>query len=165
MPLPEDTSRSSVTAPLPVKPGGGPLRLRGQCVQPKRPMTTGVRSMPRNRFRVPELEPRRRGKLWRRLLIGLVLLIVIVYGAGVVIFSNIYYPGTTIAGADVSLVNAGSAEARIRSAVNRYTLTIEGSGFSWQYAPENGRRAHLSLRCCRGRSRAERALQVAHHAL
>ena len=136
MPLPEDTSRSSVTAPLPVKPGGGHFASKDNTSS--RTTNDDGRSVNAPKpVRVPELEPRRRGKLLRRLLIGLVLLIVIVYGAGVVIFSNIYYPGTTIAGADVSLVNAGSAEARIRSAVNRYTLTIEGSGFSWQYAPEN----------------------------
>ena len=136
MPLPEDTSRSSVTAPLPVKPGGGHFASEDNASS--RTTNDDGRSVNAPKpVRVPELEPRRLGKLWRRLLIGLVLLIVIVYGAGVVIFSNIYYPGTTIAGADVSLVNAGSAEARIRSAVNRYTLTIEGSGFSWQYAPEN----------------------------
>ncbi|WP_186365717.1 L,D-transpeptidase family protein [Enorma burkinafasonensis] len=132
MPLPEDQARSSVTAPLPIKPAGG--HFAGSEKKPEDDRRGDAGKKPDGD---PERKPRRRGRLVRRLLLGIVLLVGIAYGAGVAVFSNIYYPGTTIAGADVSLVDSGSAAARIRSSVNRYTLTVEGAGFSWQYAPED----------------------------
>lgn len=81
-------------------------------------------------------KPRRRRAAIIALIVAAVLLLA-VYIGGVVIFSHIYYPGTMIAGADVSLVDAGSAAARIRSAMNHYSLTIEGSDFTWKFQPEN----------------------------
>ena len=66
----------------------------------------------------------------------IVALIAIAYAAGVVAFWNIYYPGTTIAGADVSLCTAPAAAERIRSASPTYALSVEGGGFTWEYAPE-----------------------------
>lgn len=66
-----------------------------------------------------------------------VALVAIVYIAGAIAFSTIFYPGTTIAGADVSCVDAGSAAAKIRSSVSRYSLTVDGSGFTWTYEPDD----------------------------
>lgn len=82
-------------------------------------------------------KPHRRGRGCLIALIVIVVLIAAAYAGGVAVFSTIYYPGTTIAGTDVSLVDAGSAATRIRSSMNRFTLTVEGSGFSWQYQPES----------------------------
>ena len=64
-------------------------------------------------------------------------IVLVAYIAGVVAFSNIYYPGTTLVGTDVSFLTADDAAAQVHEASSGYTLTIEGSGFSWQYTPEN----------------------------
>lgn len=64
--------------------------------------------------------------------------LVVGYIAGAVAFSNIYYPGTSIAGVDVSLTGAGEAADRIEASVGAYTLKVSGLGFDWTYEPEAG---------------------------
>lgn len=64
-------------------------------------------------------------------------LVAIVYIVGVVAFSQVAYPNTTIAGVDVSLSNASSAATKINSAWKHYKLTVSGDDFSWTYRPES----------------------------
>ena len=66
-------------------------------------------------------------------------LIAIVYIVGVVAFSQIAYPNTTIAGVDVSFSNASSAATRVNSALKHYKLAVSGDDFSWTYQPESGK--------------------------
>lgn len=64
--------------------------------------------------------------------------IIAVYAAGVVTFSNLYYPNTTVAGVDVSLSTADKASNAIESALKDYELTVEGCGIDWTYKPAAG---------------------------
>ena len=64
-------------------------------------------------------------------------LVAIVYIVGVVAFSQVAYPNTTIAGVDVSLSNASSAATKVNSAWKHYKLTVSGDDFSWTYQPES----------------------------
>lgn len=54
---------------------------------------------------------------------------------GVVAFSQVAYPNTTIAGVDVSFSNASSAATKVNSAWKHYKLTVTGDDFSWTYQP------------------------------
>ena len=64
-------------------------------------------------------------------------LVAIVYIVGVVAFSQIAYPNTTIAGVDISFSNASSAATKVNSAWKHYKLTVSGDDFSWTYQPES----------------------------
>ena len=64
-------------------------------------------------------------------------LIVVVYIVGVVAFSQVAYPNTTIAGVDVSFSNASSAATKVNSAWKHYKLTVAGDDFNWTYQPES----------------------------
>lgn len=64
-------------------------------------------------------------------------LVAIVYIVGIVAFSQVAYPNTTIAGVDVSLSNASSAATKVSSAWKHYKLTVAGDDFSWTYQPES----------------------------
>lgn len=64
-------------------------------------------------------------------------LVAIVYIVGVVAFSQVAYPNTTIAGVDVSFSNASSAATKVNSAWKHYKLTVAGDDFSWTYQPES----------------------------
>lgn len=70
------------------------------------------------------------------LTVGLVL-IVAAYGVGVYVFSTRFYPGTKIAGVDVSLLQQDDAAVRVQSAAKSYSLTISGNDFSWTYKPSD----------------------------
>lgn len=61
--------------------------------------------------------------------------IAVVYVAGVVAFSNLYYPNTTIAGVDVSLSSASAAADKIESSISNYSLNVTGCGLDWTYSP------------------------------
>lgn len=64
--------------------------------------------------------------------------VALAYVAGVVAFSNICYPGTNVAGADISLMGAGAAAEAIERSVDGYELEVSGLGFKAVYAPEPG---------------------------
>ena len=64
-------------------------------------------------------------------------LVAIVYIVGVVAFSQVAYPNTTIAGVDISFSNAPSAATKVNSAWKHYKLTVSGEDFSWTYQPES----------------------------
>lgn len=142
---PSDFSSSSdsdktIVSPLPAAPSAdaraGRTEVRrtqpgSHFAAPQKPKASSRKGRrdertPRNRRRVPLI-----------VLGVIVALLVITYAGGAIIFSNVFYPGATIAGADVSLIGPGSAATRIRSSMNRYSLTIEGSGFSWTYEPKS----------------------------
>ena len=65
------------------------------------------------------------------------VLIIAVYIAGVVAFSQICYPHTHIADVDVSLMDRPTASSRIQASAKNYRLSVEGDGFTWNYEPEN----------------------------
>ena len=68
------------------------------------------------------------------LAIGLSLLVA-GYGAGAYIFANRYYPGTQIAGIDVSWLPQADAATRLQKAASSYSLTVTGNDFAWTYKP------------------------------
>ena len=64
-------------------------------------------------------------------------LVAIVYIVGIVAFSQVAYPNTTIAGVDISFSNASSAATKVNSAWKHYKLTVSGDDFSWTYQPKS----------------------------
>ena len=80
---------------------------------------------------------RRRGRAPLIVLGVLAVLVIAVYAAGVVAFSQICYPNTQIADTDVSLMDRPTAAGRIQVSAKNYRLSVEGDGFSWNYEPEN----------------------------
>ena len=64
--------------------------------------------------------------------------IAIAYAGGVAAFSNICYPGTRIAGADVSLMGAADAASAVERALDGYKLDVTGLGFDASWTPEDG---------------------------
>ena len=81
-------------------------------------------------------KPRRKHTVPLIIAIVIVALAVVAYAAGAIVFSNIYYPGTVIAGTDVSLCTASDAAERLRTASPAYTFEVTGEDFAWSYAPE-----------------------------
>ena len=80
-------------------------------------------------------KPRRKRRAPKvALAIGLTLLVA-GYGAGAYVFANRYYPGTQIAGIDVSWLQQSDAATRLRKAASSYSLTVTGNDFSWTYKP------------------------------
>lgn len=65
----------------------------------------------------------------------IVALLAVVYAGGVVAFSNLCYPRTSIADIDVSWKSRADAVSQVKTAVKDYTLTVEGDGFSWTFTP------------------------------
>lgn len=100
-------------------------------MRPSSPHARSRRSRPR--AQVPE-----NNKSGKKTTLFVVLgLIVIVYIVGVVAFSQVAYPNTTVAGVDVSFSNASSAATKVNSAWKHYKLTVTGDDFSWTYQPES----------------------------
>ena len=80
---------------------------------------------------------RRRGRAPLIVLGVFVVLVVAVYAAGAVAFSQICYPHTHIADTDVSLMDRATAAQRVRTSAKSYRLAVMGDGFTWNYEPEN----------------------------
>ena len=87
-----------------------------------------------NAAQIPNSSKKLGGKTTLFVVLGLVA---IVYIVGVVAFSQVAYPNTTIAGVDVSFSNASSAATKVNSAWKHYKLTVSGDDFSWTYQPES----------------------------
>ena len=67
-----------------------------------------------------------------------VVLLAAVYAGEVVAFAQVYYPGTTIMGVDVSLADQESAAADLSAATSGYALTVStDDGFEWVYGDED----------------------------
>ena len=81
-------------------------------------------------------KPRRKHNVPLIIAIVIVALAAVAYAAGTIVFSNIYYPGTVIAGTDVSLCTASGAAERLRAASPAYSFELTGEDFAWSYAPE-----------------------------
>ena len=56
----------------------------------------------------------------------------LVYVAGIIVFSNWYYPGTTIGSIDASMKSTGDVKDELLSAVNGYKVRIVGDGFDYE---------------------------------
>ena len=67
-------------------------------------------------FAPADAAPRRKRNNTRSSVIIILAILAVAYVAGAVTFSFIYYPGTSIAGTDVSLSTASDAAERIRDA-------------------------------------------------
>ena len=65
-------------------------------------------------------------------------IVVVAYAGGVIAFSNICYPRTSIAGVDVGLMDRKTTASRVSSASQSYALKVSGQGFDWTYKPEVG---------------------------
>ena len=152
IPDPQQPSRHTggVQSPRPIAPSHGqqrgaanasqrPNQQRQQRQQrqangntPKQPPTHGRGD------RGPARKPTGNNKSGKKTTLFVLLgLIVIVYIVGVVAFSQVAYPNTTIAGVDVSFSNASSAATKVNSAWKHYKLTVTGDDFSWTYQPES----------------------------
>ena len=86
-------------------------------------------------------QPRKRRSPLRVALIVLavlVALLAIAYGAGVAVFSNVYYPNTTIMGVDVSLRTASAAASDLSAKASRYSLTLSADDFEWEFTASEG---------------------------
>lgn len=84
--------------------------------------------------------PQRAKRSGRGPLIALIIIVVILgaaYAGGAYGFSRYFYPNTTVAGVDLSLVDADTAVERLSSQTDRYRLTVQGHGFSWEFTPED----------------------------
>ena len=88
-------------------------------------------------FAPADTAPRRKRNIPAIVAIVILAILAVAYVAGAVTFSFIYYPGTSIAGTDVSLSTASDAAERIRDARPVYELHVEGDGLTWDYAPGN----------------------------
>ena len=82
-----------------------------------------------------EPKNRKRGKIAAAIVGGIV---VVGYIAGIIAFSNIYYPNTSIAGVDVSLATANTAAERIESSLANYSMHLTGCGMDWTFTPAKG---------------------------
>lgn len=82
-----------------------------------------------------EPKNRKHGKIAAAIVGGVV---VVAYIAGVIAFSNIYYPNTSIAGVDVSLATANTAAERIESSLANYSMHLTGCGMDWTFTPAKG---------------------------
>ena len=86
------------------------------------------------------MSARRRRNRGRAPLIALGILlglVVAVYAAGTVAFSQICYPNTHVADVDVSLMNLETAASRVQTAAKSYRLSVTGDGFEWTFQPES----------------------------
>lgn len=98
----------------------------GNHFAPKDSASQDGNEKPRSKKRAPKVA----------LAIGIALLAA-GYGAGAYVFANRYYPGTQIAGVDVSWLQQADAASRLQKAAMSYSLTITGNDFSWTYRPVN----------------------------
>lgn len=91
--------------------------------------------------RTSEQAPHSKGRAGKRVLIAVIVLIIALYVGGIAAFTFLFYPNTSIAGVDVSLLTAAAAEEKLDGAVDGYTLTVDDAdlGFSWTFEPEGGR--------------------------
>ncbi|MDY2776934.1 MAG: L,D-transpeptidase family protein [Collinsella sp.] len=90
--------------------------------------------------RAPKEPDEGKGGAGKRALIAggiLAALVVAAWGVGAFAFSRIYYPGTHIAGVDISLMNEETAVGRVEAAAQNYKLTITGTDFSFTYSPDS----------------------------
>jgi hypothetical protein len=57
--------------------------------------------------------------------------LLLAYVIGIVIFSNLFYPGTSIGSIDASMKSNADVKQELESAVSNYKLTVSGDGFSY----------------------------------
>ena len=67
-------------------------------------------------------------------LLILLLVVAVVYAAGGLYFANRFYPNTYIGAVDVSFMTVEEAQAAVEDAVDDYTLSLSGQGFSLSVA-------------------------------
>lgn len=125
----------TITGPNPLEPAtsksGSPTRQAGK--------TSGSHFAPKSADDNGSEKPvprKRKGVKIAAAICGLSL--VAVYGAGAYLFSQRYYPGTSVAGVDISLMDQASAMSHIENAARTYSLTISGHDFSWTFSPNDG---------------------------
>lgn len=118
-PLDSASSRPSGSGPKSSKKAGSHFAPKNQEIN------TGEDG-PRRKSRAPKVA----------LAVGLGLLAAL-YGTGVYVFANRYYPGTTIAGVDVSWLEQPEAASRLKASADSYSLSIEGNDFSWIFKPSD----------------------------
>lgn len=125
---PANTTTTQPTPPIPLKAAA---TSRGQHAAAHFSPAAQPADAPK------EKKPRRVGRVFLIVFAVLVALTLGAYGAGVYVFSHHYYPGTTIAGIDVSMLDATEAATSLTNETSAYTLTVEGDGFTWSYSPES----------------------------
>lgn len=146
------SGNGGITPPRPVTPNS--TRIMPSVPQATRTHSTNTRAQqPTGAHRAPthmapskatsnagdsaprEPKNRKRGKIAAAIVGGVV---VVAYIAGVIAFSNIYYPNTSIAGVDVSLATANTAAERIESSLSNYSMHLTGCGMDWTFTPAKG---------------------------
>ena len=146
IPDPQQPSRHTggVQSPRPIAPSHGQQRGAANASPRTNQQRQGSGNAPKQApthargGRGPASKPADNKKSGKKTTLFVVLgLIAIVYIVGVVAFSQVAYPNTTIAGVDVSFSNASSAATKVNSAWKHYKLTVTGDDFSWTYQPES----------------------------
>lgn len=84
-----------------------------------------------------DAKPHRHGRVVAIALGSVAGVLLVAYVGGVAVFSNVFYPHTSIAGVDVSLMTGDSAASRVDSSLSNYKLTVTGSDFSFTYKPDS----------------------------
>ena len=118
---------SNVIAPEPISPSGGSHFAQD----------ASEGSGKRNKKKSKKRRKKRHDHTVLILLVVVVIIVGVLYGGGAYVFSNVCYPGTEIAGVDVSLMDRETAVSRIDAALTNYQLTISGVDFEWTYEPES----------------------------
>lgn len=80
-------------------------------------------------------KPRRTKRRVAIVLGVIVVVLVAAYGAGAYVFSQRFYPGTTIVDCDVSWKTADEAASALEDEAGNYELSVQGDGFDWRFSP------------------------------
>lgn len=76
--------------------------------------------------------PQRRSPHGAAIAVAVILLVVaVVYGAGVWFFSGHFFPRTTLGGLDVSLQDPATVASALDDRLSSYQLDVSGDGFAW----------------------------------
>ncbi|HIU04420.1 MAG TPA: L,D-transpeptidase family protein [Candidatus Coprousia avicola] len=140
-------AQPTVVAPMQVAPGahrrpGGAHGARAQrAAGGTTPAGAPAPGSPEGAHGSEKKPHRGKGHVARNVIIALALLLVIAYAGGVIAFTFLFYPHTSLAGVDISWQTSGAAAEKLEGAVAGYTLTVadEDLGFTWTYTPEGGR--------------------------
>ena len=125
-----DATAPDTTAPDTTAPDTTAPNLRVRAAIPFRPQA----ETPEDGEDAPKKtrSPKKRAAIT---IAGVAAVAAVGYGAGTIAFSNVLYPGTEVAGVDISLMDKDTAAAKINQEFSNYKLTVEGNDFSWSYKP------------------------------
>lgn len=84
--------------------------------------------------------PARRKHRGGKIAVGVIAgALVLLYAAGAAAFSQLYYPGTSIANQDISFKRADDAASLIENSLNDYALSVTGDGVDVTFTHDEGK--------------------------